>query len=413
MKETRLKDLVKQTYEKGNGIFRLAPTWVPRVFCMPGRRIKLTTEDLYILGPDRGGIDERWLSSVTRADNPGAPEDEGLSYIVLNNRKVMTLREAIQIEGKLILGKEIVEKYGGWKILTKFFDNLGPILYHLHQDDEHAKLVGREGKPEAYYFPPQLNFIENSFPHTYFGLEPGKTKNDIKRCLKRWNQGDNGILNYSRAYRITPGTGWLIPPGILHAPGSLVTYEIQVASDVFAMFQSMTAEGMPVPRDLLVKDVPPDKHQDLDYIVDMIDWPANLDKNFKKNHYCEPVLAAKNEAYEEKWIIYGRDDLFTVKELTVFSGKSATIKDKGAYGLIVVQGHGSVDKLPVESPTMIRYKDLTYDELFISFETAIAGVMVTNKGGEDLVILKHFGPGTNPEAGGGGVPSVARHISRI
>ncbi len=308
---------------------------------------------------------ERWLSSATRADNSGAPEDEGLSYIVLNDRKVMTLKDAIQVEGELILGKDIMEKYGGWKILTEFFDNLGPILHHLHQDDEHAKFVDREGKPEAYYFPPQLNFVENSFPDTYFGLEPGTRKGDIKKCLRRWNQGDNGILNYSRAYRITLGTGWFVPAGILHAPGSLVTHEVQWASHVFAIFQSTTAEGMPVPYDLLVKDVPPEKHQNLDYIVDMIDWLENLDENFKKNHYFTPVsvMDTKDEGYQEKWIVYGTNNLFSAKELTVFPEKSVKIKDNGPYGLIVIQGHGSVEKLPVESPAIIKYNDLTYDEL--------------------------------------------------
>ena len=70
------------------------------------------------------------------------------------------------------------------------------------------------------------------------GLEPGTTKDDVRRCLENWNKGDNGILYLSRAYRLQPGTGWQIDPGILHAPGSLVTYEPQVNSDVFAMFQS-------------------------------------------------------------------------------------------------------------------------------------------------------------------------------
>ena len=60
------------------------------------------------------------------------------------------------------------------------------------------------------------------------GLEPGTTKADVRRCLENWNKGDNGILYLSRAYRLEPGTGWQIDPGILHAPGSLVTYEPQV-----------------------------------------------------------------------------------------------------------------------------------------------------------------------------------------
>lgn len=400
MKDKELKSLTLQAHEKGEGIFRLAPAWVPRVFLVSGKRLKLAPQDLYILGTNRGGIDERWLASVTVADNgPRTPLDEGLSYIVLNGKKAMLLKDAIRVEGELILGKEAMEKYGGWKILAKFFDNLGPIPHHLHQDAKHARLVGREEKPEAYYFPLQLNFIENNFPHTYFGLEPGTTKEDIKRCLKCWRQGDNGILNYARAYKIEPGTGWFIPPGVLHAPGSLVTYEVQWASDISALFQSMV-DGRAISWDLLVKGVPPDKHQDFDFIIDMIDWPVNLDEHFKDNHYLEPVPVAdtKDEGYKEKWIIYGTNNLFSAKELTVFPGKSVKIKDNGAYGLIVIQGHGRVGKLPVESPTMVRYSELTYDELFVSFDTVRGRVTVTNEGHENLVILKHFGPGENPDA---------------
>jgi len=89
------------------------------------------------------------------------------------------------------------------------------------------------------YFPKQLNLTENTFPYTFFGLSPGTTKKDIRSCLQRWNEGDNGILDYSQAYRIQAGTGWFVPACILHAPGSLLTYEVQAPSDVFAMFQSM------------------------------------------------------------------------------------------------------------------------------------------------------------------------------
>ena len=80
------------------------------------------------------------------------------------------------------------------------------------------------------------------------GLEPGTTRDNVRRCLERWNEGDNGILYHSRAYKLKPGTGWQIDAGILHAPGSLVTYEPQVNSDVFGMFQSMV-EGRAVPWD--------------------------------------------------------------------------------------------------------------------------------------------------------------------
>ena len=56
-------------YGEGKGILRLAPTWVPRSFCIPGKRIKLHPDDYYVLGLERGGIDERWFASTTHADN--------------------------------------------------------------------------------------------------------------------------------------------------------------------------------------------------------------------------------------------------------------------------------------------------------------------------------------------------------
>src|SRR5215471_1035893 len=231
------RDLILQALSEGDGAVRLAPCWVPRSFLMPGGRLKLDPRDLYALGAHRGGIDERWFSSTTKAANgPLTAQDEGLSYIDFQGKRVLLL-EAIETAGDQFLGADVMQQYGGWNLLCKFFDNLGPIPHHLHQTDEFAARVGQKGKPEAYYFPPQYNFKDNNFPYTFMGLNPGTTRDDLRRCLERWNEGDNGILYHSRAYKLKPGTGWQVDPGILHAPGSLVTYEPQVNSDVFAMFQ--------------------------------------------------------------------------------------------------------------------------------------------------------------------------------
>ena len=189
--------------------------------------------------------------------------------------------------GDLLLGASTMQREGGWNLLCKFFDNMGAIPHHLHQSDAFAKLVGQKGKPEAYYFPPQYNQIENAFPFTFMGLEPGTTKDDVRRCLENWSKGDNGILFLSRAYRLQPGTGWQINPGILHAPGSLVTYEPQVNSDVFSMFQSLV-DGRVVDRSLLTKDVRPEYHDDLDYLVSMLDWDANVNPEFGKTNRMFP-----------------------------------------------------------------------------------------------------------------------------
>jgi len=370
---------------------------------MPGGRLKLDPRDLYALGAHRGGIDERWFSSTTNAANgPGTPDDEGLSYIALGGKRAL-LREAIAEIGDEFLGADVMEEHGGWNVLCKFFDNLGPIPHHMHQADEHAKRVGQKGKPEAYYFPPQYNFKDNNFPYTFMGLEPGTTKDDVRRCLERWNEGDNGILYHSRAYKLKPGTGWQIDAGVLHAPGSVVTYEPQVNSDVFGMFQSLV-EGRAVPWDLLVKDVPPEHHQDLDYIIGMLNWDANVDPEFAKHRLFEP-RAARPEAemvdggYSEKWVVYSTG-YYSAKELTVFPGCSVKIHDAAAYGLIVVQGWGMIGSMEVETPSLIRYGQMTKDELFVTACAAQQGVIVTNRSDEEnLVMLKHFGPG-NPDAKG-------------
>src|SRR5437867_2357953 len=284
---------IREAIEACDGILRLAPTWVPRSFLQPGRRLKLHPDDYYSMGAHRGGIDERWLASTTEDANENREPDEGLSYVVHDGAK-FTLRDTVSQEGARIIGRQMWNKYHRWPVYSKFFDNLGPIPSHMHQDDQQAKRVGQQGKPESYYFPPQLNNTENHFPHTYFGLEPGTSKQDILRCLENWNKGDNGLLDFSKAYHCRPGTGWLVGPRILHAPGSLLTFEPQWGSDVFAMFQSMV-EGRCVPWSLLVKDVPKHKHKDLEYLVELLDWEANTDTHFKDHHYLEPIAAAKGE----------------------------------------------------------------------------------------------------------------------
>src|ERR1700726_1511236 len=94
----RLDVEVRQAVEAGEGLLRLAPTWVPRSFLMPGRRIKLAPQDIYALGAHRGGIDERWFASTTVAANEGAPPDEGLSYVVHEGIRSFTLRDAVAAE---------------------------------------------------------------------------------------------------------------------------------------------------------------------------------------------------------------------------------------------------------------------------------------------------------------------------
>ena len=78
--------------------------------------------------------------------------------------------------------------------------------------------------------------------------------------------------------------------------------------------------------------------------------------------------------------------------------RSALIRDAVAYGAILTQGVGSVGALEVETPSLIRYGQMTSDEFFVTAPAAQEGVRIVNRSAsEPLVMLKHFGPG-NPEA---------------
>ena len=389
---------------QGKGILRLAPTWVPRSFCVPGRRIKLHPDDYYVLGGARGGIDERWLSSTTPAKNgPLTGENEGLSAVVYSEGGKEEQLLLIDVIGELkgeVIGDRLWNEYKSWPMYSKFFDNMGPLPHHIHHNDEHAAKIGQLGKPEAYYFPPQLNNHGGDFPYTFFGIAPGTTKEQIKECLMNFTKGDNKITMYSQAFPLIPGTGWDVPPGMLHAPGSMCTYEPQKASDVFAMYQSLVNEAV-IPEELLWNGTPKEDIGNYDQLMEVIDWELNTNPNLLETRFMQPIpvrdeAEMASDGYSEKWVCY-RSDAFSAKELTVFPGQTVTITDAAAYGLIMMQGHGKMGVWNIETPAMIRYGQLTNDEFFVTETTAKSGVQITNYSSTDpIVMLKHFGP-ANPD----------------
>ena len=396
--------IFQQAIDQGGGILRLSPTWVPRSFCVPGRRIKLHPDDYYALGGVRGGIDERWFSSTTPAENgPLTSRHEGLSHVVFEDGATVhqvLLRDAVsELKGALI-GDRLWKEHGCWPMYSKFFDNKFALPHHVHHRDEHAALTGQKGKPEAYYFPPQVNNHGGAFPFTFFGFAPGTTQDQVRECLVNFSKGDNKITSLSQAARLDPGTGWDVPPGILHAPGSLCTYEPQKASDVFSMYQSVAGDTV-VPAELLWKVTPKERLGDIDWLMEVLDWDLNVDPDFHSNHFMAPrpvrdLAAMQADGYEEKWICY-KNRAYSAKELTVLPGRTVTITDAAAYGMIMMQGHGRMGAWDIETPALIRFGQLTHDEYFVSETAARAGVKITNLSKTDpIVMLKHFGP-ENPD----------------
>ena len=234
---------------------------------------------------------ERWLGSTTKADNRVGPPDEGLSYLALEGGAGITLKDAIDAAPVTIMGAEYAATHAGLDRLAKIFDYRGRLPLHLHQRQEHAALVGRHSKDEAYYFPPGIDM--GPHPETFLGVHPsiadGKDQEILLPYLEDWDS--DLILRHSVGYVQVPEEGFHVPSGVLHGPGSALTIELQEDSDVFAMLQALN-HGTLISKELLWKDVRTEDREGKGerFILELIDWEENGDPYFYENHHLSPQL---------------------------------------------------------------------------------------------------------------------------
>ena len=387
------KERIREVFKKGNGILQLTPTWVPRSFNEPGRRLRLHPDDYFAFGMDRGGICERWLGSVTVALNgPKTGPTEGMSFVLADaaTREKILFAEVVEVLGADLIGEELQSKYGTWPTFAKLYDYDKPLFHHLHLTEELAQRIGRHGKPEAYYFPIQYNAYLGRFPLTYFGFDPSTTKEQVKECIRNYNKFDTRITELSRAYRIQLGTGWYTPAGVIHAPASVVTYEPQWNSDVNTIMENVTM-GEVNPPNLLTDCQPPEEKGDVEALFAQIDWEESTRPDYKEKYFRLPKpLPETQKGLTEKWVAYA-NEWIAAKEVTVEPGASVKLYDEACYCALVVQGHGMFGAFECEAPGVLRFGDISGDEFFVSEAAAKRGIEIVNTGKyEPLVILQNF-----------------------
>jgi hypothetical protein len=357
-----MRDEVARALSDGDGIVRLAPAWVARDFLPPGRRFGLAA-DAYDLG-ERGFLCERWLGSTTRADNRVGPPDEGLSHLALEGVDAVTLKDAVEADPVAFMGEDYAQTHAGLGRLAKIFDYSTRLPLHLHQRQEHAALVGRRSKDEAYYFPDGIDM--GPHPETFLGVNPwiaeDRRYDVLLPYLEDWDS--DLILQHTRGYRQVAGQGFFVPSGVLHAPGSALTIELQEDSDVFAMLQALNAG----------------------------------DPHFYENHHLlpMPVEGTRVPGCEESWIFYDTPK-FSGKRLVVEPGCSFTSREDGVHTVFVWRGSGTYGGLEV------RGGEPGLDEVIVTHDRATRGVEVRNTGAEELMLITFFGPDVNRD-----VPTIAR-----
>ncbi len=386
---------IQDTFSAGGGIFRLLPAFVPFRFNQPGGRLHLHPDDYYPLGLQYGSVKERWFCSILHTFGKDSEHPEiGYSYVAASedNPETFPFQHAMEELGAQLIGETLMQAYGTWPMHAKFFDYKLPLFHHLHLADTDAARLGWPGKPEAYYYPVQLNNYPGEFPLTYFGFDPTVTREQVKERLRDWENRDVRITELSRAYRIQLGTGWYTPPGVLHAPGSYLTYEPQWNSLVGAVFENI-ASGEINSFDGLARSLPEEDRGSPDAVLGLLDWEKNVDPDYRKHYFRPPLPCPTGDPrFSEKWITYA-NPYFSAKELTLQPRQRVTVTDAAAYGCVIIQGHGEIGPHAAEAPGLLRYGQQSADEFFISEPAARGGVIIKNHSQwEPLVMLKHFGP---------------------
>ncbi|MDD2957289.1 MAG: hypothetical protein PHE06_00645 [Lachnospiraceae bacterium] len=388
-----MSNKIRATFIEGDGVFRMVPAFVPVKFGAPGRRLKIHPDDYFAYGADAGTVMERWFCSVSgcRTKNEKRP-DQGLSYVLAADGTQFLLKDAVAELKEDLIGKELQEKYGTFPVFAKFFDYETPLYFHFHPRKEIAEKVGCEAKPECYYFPPQLNNYSGRRSSTFFGFNKGVTREDVRECIEHFSDYDTHITDMSRAYNIQPGQGWYVPAGVIHAPGSLLTYEPQWGTDLNCVLENVVC-GEVFDEHFMTDIVPDNVENRIDYIMDAIDWDANYEADFKEKYNLKAlVLPETQKGLLERYVCYN-NEFVTSKEVTIEPGCKVILKDKAAYGCVIVQGFGKFGKFEAEAVNLMRVGDQTADEYFVSKARATEGVLIENHSQvEPMVILQHFGP---------------------
>jgi hypothetical protein len=385
-----VRDRVESLLGDQGGVLRLEPAFVARDFLPPGRRLGLP-EDAYDVG-ERGAICERWLASTTKADNRVGPPDEGLSAVSTGGDRLL-LADAVAQAADLVMGREYAAAHpGGLGRLAKIFDYAYRLPFHVHPPQAYAALVGGHSKDEAYHFLPT---DPGAHPESFLGLHPWIAEQGAHDVLLPYlvSWDSDLILRHSRAELQVPGEGFMIPSGVLHAPGTALTLELQEDSDVLSMFQALNA-GRIISKDLLFKDVRAEDRaaEGERFPLRFVEWAENADPLFYERHHLSPrPTQLSREGVEEAWVFYGSPK-FCGKRLTLQPGARASSMEPGVYSVFVWAGEGEL------AGHQVRGQDPSLDELLISHETATRPHEVRCTGTEPLVLFTLFGPDLHDDA---------------
>ena len=206
------------------------------------------------LPEEDGSMPEEWIMSTVTARGKNRPENEGLS-LMQTPSGLIPLKELVDSNLELYLGKELAKKFGTTGVLIKMLDSKERLTIQVHPDKEYARtmLNSAFGKTESWYV---LNHreIKGEKSVVYMGFKEGVTPEQWKILFV--NQDIEGMLNCLHKIEVKPGDAFMIYGGVPHAIGSgCFLMEVQEPTDYTMRVEKVTPGGLEIYEELIHQGV--------------------------------------------------------------------------------------------------------------------------------------------------------------
>jgi len=283
-----------------------------------------------------GSMPEEWIMSTITARGKGRPEEEGLT--LLNTPYgLKSLKELVESNKELFLGKRLAEKFGTTGVLIKMLDSNERLTIQVHPDKEYAKnrLNSNFGKTESWYVLNKRE-IDGEESVVYMGFKEGVTKEHWKQCFV--TQDIEGMLNCLHKIQVKPGDAFMIYGGVPHAIGSgCFLMEVQEPTDFTMRVEKVTPKGLEISDELI--------HQGLgeETMLECFHYDTYSYEEAMKLWKIEPQVVDSSANHNLKSIFNEtHTDCFGLNELDL--NGAYTIKGNGGfYVAVIYSGEGSIE----------------------------------------------------------------------
>lgn len=329
-------------------------------------------------GREDNHFPEEWIMSVVSARNEGREMymDEGMSYLGEDENR--TLKELLDTEPEMFLGKEHAAVYGAQPgVLIKLIDAAERLTIQVHPSRLKAMELFQMpfGKTECWYILGGRE-IQQEKPCIYIGFKEGVSRPYWKDLFEK--QDISGMLNCLHRFEVKSGDIVLIEGGVPHAIGAgCLLAEIQEPTDYTIRVERTTPGGFAVADTMC--------HQGLGFerMFECFHFEGLTREEIKKRWFLSKrSVTASGEGQVNLLVGKPETSYFSMREITV-SG-SMRFENNTFCVLYVLEGKGVIQS---NEMSLTLYKTR---QIFIPFYTK--DFKISAEPEMPLRILQCFGP---------------------